>query len=49
MVTEEVIIEKTLVEATVEIEAGKRLGEIIVIMIEADQERSPTPRRYTTR
>ena len=39
MVTEEVIIDKTLVEATVEIEAGKTLGEIIVIMIEADQEK----------
>ena len=37
MVTEEVVIDKTLVEATVEIEAGKTLGEIIVIMIEADQ------------
>ena len=39
MVTEEVIIDNTLVEATVEIEAGKTSGEIIVIMIDADQEK----------
>ena len=39
MVTEEVIIDKTLVEVTVEIEAGKPLGEIIIMMIEADQEK----------
>ena len=39
MVTEEVIIDKTLVEVTAEIEAGKTLGEIITIMIEADQEK----------
>ena len=39
MATEEVIIDKTLVEATVEIEVGKTLGEIIVIMIGADQEK----------
>ena len=38
-VTEEVTIDKTLEEVTVEIEAGKTLGEIIVIMIEADQEK----------
>ena len=37
MVTEEVIIDKTLVEVTAEIEAGKTLGEIIIIMIKADQ------------
>ena len=44
MVTEEVIIDKTLVEVTVEIEAGKTLGEIIIIMIEADQEKeAPHP------
>ena len=51
MVTEEVTIDKTLVEVTVEIEAGKTLGGIIVIMIEADQskKRSPTPRRYPNR
>ena len=41
---EEVIIDKTLVEVTVEIEAGKTLGEIIIIMIEADQEKeAPHP------
>ena len=39
MVTEEVIIDKTLVEVTAEIEAGKTLGEIIIILIEADQEK----------
>ena len=39
MVTEEVIIDKTLVEVTAEIEAGKILGEIIIMMIGADQER----------
>ena len=38
MVTEEVIIDKTLVEVTVEIEAGKTLGETLIIMIGADQE-----------
>ena len=38
IVTEEVIIDKILVEVTVQIEAGKTLGEII-IMIEADQEK----------
>ena len=38
MVIEEVIIDKTLVEVTAEIEAGKILGEIIIIMIGADQE-----------
>ena len=44
MVTEEVIIDKTLVEVTVEIEAGKTLEEIIIIMIEADQEKeAPHP------
>ena len=44
MVTEEVIIDKTLVKVTVEIEAGKTLGEIIIIMIEADQEKeAPHP------
>ena len=36
MVTEEVIIDKTLVEVAAEIEAGKTLGEIIIIMIGAD-------------
>ena len=47
MVTEEVIIDKTLVEVTVEIEAGKTLGEIIIIMIEADQEKeAPTQKIY---
>ena len=39
MVTEEVIIDKTLVEVTADIEAGKTLGEIIIIMIGADQEK----------
>ena len=39
MLTEEVIIDRTLVEVTVEIEAGKTLGEIIIIIIEADQEK----------
>ena len=39
MVTEEVAIDKTLVEVTVEIEAGKILGEIIIIMIGVDQEK----------
>ena len=44
IVTEEVIIDKTLVEVTVEIEAGKILGEIITIMIEADQKKeAPHP------
>ena len=44
MVTEEAIIDKTLVELTAEIEAGKTLGEIIIIMIEADQEKeAPHP------
>ena len=44
MVTEEVIIDKTLVEVTAEIEAVKTLGEIIIIMIEADQEKeAPHP------
>ena len=44
MVTEEVIIDKTLVEVTAEIEAGKPLGEIIIIMIGADQEKeAPHP------
>ena len=38
MVTEEVTIDKTLVEVTTEIEAGKTLGEILIIMIRADQE-----------
>ena len=39
MATEEAIIDKTLVEVTVEIEAGKTLGEIIIIMTEVDQEK----------
>ena len=44
MVTEEVIIDKTLVELTAKIEAGKTLGEIIIIMIGADQEKeAPCP------
>ena len=38
MVTEEVIIDKTLVVVTVEIEAGKTLGETLIIMIGTDQE-----------
>ena len=38
MVTEEVIIDKTLVGVTVEIEADKTLGETLIRMIEADQE-----------
>ena len=39
MVTEEVIIDKTLVETTAEIEADKTLGEtLIIIMIVVDQE-----------
>ena len=37
MVTEEVIIDKTLVEVKAEIEAGKTSGEILIIMIGADQ------------
>ena len=44
LVTEEVIVDKTLVEVTTEIEAGKTLGEIIIIMIGADQEKeAPHP------
>ena len=39
MVTEEVIIDKTLVEVIAEIEAGKTLREIIIIKIGADQEK----------
>ena len=43
MVTEEVIIDKTLVEVTPDIEAGKTLGEIIIIT-EVDQEQeAPDP------
>ena len=39
MVTEDVIIDKTLEETTVEIEADKTLGEtLIIIMIGVDQE-----------
>ena len=38
MVTEEVIIDKTLVEVTAEIEVDKTLGETLIIMIGADQE-----------
>ena len=38
MITEEVIINKTLVEVTAEIEADKTLGETLIIMIGADQE-----------
>ena len=45
MVTEEVIIDKTLVEVTAEIEVGKTLGEIIIIMIGAYQEKeAPHPK-----
>ena len=44
MVTEEVVTDKTLVEVTVEIEADKTLGEIMIIMIEVDQEKeAPHP------
>ena len=44
MVTEELIIDKTLVGVPVEIEAGKTLGEILIIMIEVDQEKeAPHP------
>ena len=44
MVTEEVIIDKTLVEVMIEIEEGKTLGEIIIIMTEVDQEKeAPHP------
>ena len=44
MVTEEVIIDKTLVEVMIEIEAGKTLGKIIIIMTEVDQEKeAPHP------
>ena len=44
MVPAEVIIDKSLVEVTAEIEAGKTLGEIIIIMIGADQEKeAPHP------
>ena len=39
MVTEEVIIDNTLVEVTAEIETGKTLGEILIIMIGADHEK----------
>ena len=39
MTTEEVAIDKTLVEVTVEIEADKTLGEIMITMIEVDQEK----------
>ena len=39
MATEEVNIDKTLVEVTVEIEAGKTLGEIIIIMTGVDEEK----------
>ena len=39
MATEEVIIDKTLVEVTVEIEVGKTLGESIIIMTGVDQEK----------
>ena len=50
MATEEVIIDKTLVEVTVEIEAGKMLGEINNNNDRSrSRERSPTPRRYTNR
>ena len=38
MATVEVIMDKTLVEVTAEIEAGKTLGETLIIMIGADQE-----------
>ena len=38
MVTEEVIIDKTLAEVTAEIEADKTLRETLIIMIGADQE-----------
>ena len=44
MATEEVAIDKTLVEVTVEIEADQTLGEIMIIMIEVDQEKeAPHP------
>ena len=45
MVTEEAIIDKTLAEVTVEVGAGKTLGEIIKIMIDqVDQEKeAPHP------
>ena len=44
MVTEEVIIDKTLVDITAKIQAGKTLGEILIIMIGADQEKeAPHP------
>ena len=44
MVTEEVIIDKTLVEVMIEIEEGKTLGKIIIIMTEVDQEKeAPHP------
>ena len=44
MGTEEVIIDKTLVEVIAEIEAGKTLGEIIIIMTGVDQEKeAPHP------
>ena len=44
MVTEEVIIDKKLVEVTIEIEEGKTLGEILIIMTEVDQEKeAPHP------
>ena len=32
-------MDKTLVEVTAEIEGGKTLGEVIITMIEADQEK----------
>ena len=44
MVSEEVIIDKTLVEIIAEIEADKTSGEIIIIMIGANQEKeAPHP------
>ena len=44
MVREEVIIDKNLVKVTAEMEAGKTVGEII-IMIEADQEKEAPPQK----
>ena len=50
IVTEEVITDKTLVEVTVEKEAGKTLGETLIIIDRSrSRGRSPTPRRHISR
>ena len=48
--TEDVVIDKTLVEVMIEIGAGKTLGENYNNNGRSRlRERSPTPRRYTNR